>query len=621
MASQRESRHYEGGGTSLLQTGLDTLTPVSGRQETAAVTHRRAATQVVKKPRPRLGTPYSPGRAATEDYWTHRRPTNKKGYRGLDLRDQDTPVLDQNGTYSTHLFAQKAAEMIKKHEQTKPMFLYLSFQAVHGPLQVPEEYLKNYMDVKDPIMRTYAAQVQSQRCLADNRALAGEHRADNGARELAGSNWPLRGWKNTLWEGGVRAVGFVNSNLLEKKGRIKIVSCKHVRLTYHLRNERCTQPLTTRRGVQTTLLHLAQRAIDVRRRHSFPTFSEKRSRRSLPKKRTDKKHARIGKTSPRKELLHNIDPFYDAQMISYSAMPHDNIINTSVYAAIRSADWKLLTGYQGAGWMRRRPTYDGFEESADPPDKHLWLFNIRSDPQERTDLSKIHPDIVQDLLEKLARYNKTAERVLFVAYVYLKAAFDSVHTPFHVEAPTSHRGESVEVDQCFNYLGSLITSHCESDQEVKRRLEIASAASASLNRVWRYKHLSRTTKVRTYNTLVLSFLLYGAETWTITKSLAQKLDAFDPQCLRKDVIKLLTSQPDLSWRRPRARWEGQLFPTLQKLGVRGDWRTCAGVRDPYTWRVQACTRPGYEPLRCPGRVRACTRLHTPPVNLRTCPDT
>ncbi|KAI8519259.1 hypothetical protein Bbelb_025160 [Branchiostoma belcheri] len=35
-------------------------------------------------------------------------------------------------------------------------------------------------------------------------------------------------------------------------------------------------------------------------------------------------------------------------------------------------------------------------------------------------------------------------------------------------------------------------------------------------------------------------------------------------------------------------------------------RTFPGVCDPYTWRVQACTRPGYEPLRCPGRVRACT---------------
>ncbi|KAI8509261.1 hypothetical protein Bbelb_131090 [Branchiostoma belcheri] len=46
-----------------------------------------------------------------------------------------------------------------------------------------------------------------------------------------------------------------------------------------------------------------------------------------------------------------------------------------------------------------------------------------------------------------------------------------------------------------------------------------------------------------------------------------------------------------------------------------------GVCDPYTWRVQACTRPGYEPLRCPGHVQPCTRLHTPPVNLCTHPDT
>ncbi|KAI8498332.1 Histone H2B type 1-A [Branchiostoma belcheri] len=44
-------------------------------------------------------------------------------------------------------------------------------------------------------------------------------------------------------------------------------------------------------------------------------------------------------------------------------------------------------------------------------------------------------------------------------------------------------------------------------------------------------------------------------------------------------------------------------------------RTFPGVRDPYTWRVRACTRPGYEPLRCPGHVQACTRLHTPPARI------
>ena len=43
---------------------------------------------------------------------------------------------------------------------------------------------------------------------------------DNGRDVYAGgNNYPLKGWKRSLWEGGIRGVGFVHGKQIEQQAR------------------------------------------------------------------------------------------------------------------------------------------------------------------------------------------------------------------------------------------------------------------------------------------------------------------------------------------------------------------------------------------------------------------
>jgi len=56
---------------------------------------------------------------------------------------------------------------------------------------------------------------------------------------------------------------------------------------------------------------------------------------------------------------------------------------------------------------------------------------------------------------------------------------------------------------------------------------------ASLSNIWRDKRLSLSIKIRTYKALILSTLLYAAETWTVRAEDARILDSFHVKCQRQ----------------------------------------------------------------------------------------
>ena len=78
---------------------------------------------------------------------------------GYDFRDGFEVAWEANGTYSTTLIQKRVEEIIETHDPSTPMFLYVPFQSVHGPLEVPEVYEDMYEHVDNEDRRKFLGMV------------------------------------------------------------------------------------------------------------------------------------------------------------------------------------------------------------------------------------------------------------------------------------------------------------------------------------------------------------------------------------------------------------------------------------------------------------------------------
>ena len=102
---------------------------------------------------------------------------------------------------------------------------------------------------------------------------------------------------------------------------------------------------------------------------------------------------------------------------------------------------------------------------------------------------------------------------------------------FNLEGVTTIKaknGEEIKTVDNFKYLG-LWPESSATDFEVRKAL--AWSACHRLRRTWK-SNLRRSIKERLFVAAVESILLYGSETWTVTKAMEKKLDGCYTKMLR-----------------------------------------------------------------------------------------
>lgn len=374
-----------------------------------------------------------------QDYFDHTvKATFGADMSGYDMRRNMSVAWDAAGRYSTDLFTEEAVRLVRDHPKDSPLFLYLAHLAPHtgnrdNPFQALDEDIAHFSHIADPERRVYAAMVRRLDQSVGDVVTALRERdmlqdsvilfmSDNGAPTFGvhsnrGSNFPLRGMKETPWEGGVRGVAALWSPLLDRPGRVS-----HTLM--HVSDWLPT--LLSAAGANASSLPLLD-GVD-----QWPALSR-------------------GAPTRRLELLHNID-------------------DLEKYAALRRGDWKYVTGntqdgvadhwFGEAGRNASNPAYSldavlhskagvalaglgaalqirgkappGYEPLSataalrlraeaevvcpDVADKEAvvcnpgeapCLFNVRTDPCERVNLAAARPQVLQSLEEALARYRRT----------------------------------------------------------------------------------------------------------------------------------------------------------------------------------------------------------------------
>ncbi|XP_047988988.1 arylsulfatase J-like isoform X4 [Leguminivora glycinivorella] len=329
-----------------------------------------------------------------------------------------TTCLENMRQMSSRTKPLRYVQVITAHNKSEPLFLMVTHSAVHSGnpnefIRAPDSEIDKFKHIENYQRRKFAA-VLSKLDQSVGKVVESLHGAgmlqdtiilfttDNGGpaagfNDNAASNYPLRGVKATLWEGGVRGAGLLWSPLLQARAR---VASQLVHIVDWLPS------LISAAGGDASLLQNID-GLDLWNELS----------KDQPSKRTS--------------VLHNIDDKEGSAITMDNWKLHKGTSYKGAWdswygPAGRNGSYDLDAVYQGkvaailskmglmptrekAGLLRKAAT---LQCSSDPevvcrPLEYPCLFDIRTDPCERINLASKNPQIVQRLLEELRIFNQS----------------------------------------------------------------------------------------------------------------------------------------------------------------------------------------------------------------------
>ncbi|XP_035786416.1 arylsulfatase B-like [Anopheles albimanus] len=377
-------------------------------------------------------TPLQRGFDSHTGFWTGHQHANdhtavEHGHWGLDMRRGYDVAYDLHGRYTTHVLGEEAVRIVERHNTSQPLFLYVAHGAVHSAnpydfLPAPDATVGELGEIANYKRRKFAAmmveldrtvgslvQALSARQMLKNTIIV--FSTDNGGpaegfNYNAASNWPLRGVKNTLWEGGVRGAAFIWSPLLRKR---HLVSQQTMQV--------CDWLPTLYEAAGGNLSALPQELDGI----------------------SVWKELNTGEPTARIEILHNIDDIWQSAALTVgswkivkgthyngtwdgwygpagtrkeAAYPLDDILNSTAGRVLSKL--KQLPMKETILRLRRAATVSCgagahmANRCAPQTGGNVCLFDLEVDPCEYNNLADTHPHIVQSLLARLADYNSTA---------------------------------------------------------------------------------------------------------------------------------------------------------------------------------------------------------------------